>query len=258
MLPPRSAIGRIPRHIRPVHPPRIPGPHVHLRPFTNRTRLLLLSPVPGRPQLPFLSPLAPTRPLPPLSIHLRQHFARLISTESRDHYKRRIARGLKIGLTFYAILVLFQVIKVGVYQEEIEHKWPTPPEWTWKSRWCLRSAEALQHPDQIGKLMTSWPMVTGFLRELLERLENPEGEGKGIVEQDEGGFLVEGVGRRGHHAENPGPARHRIRRGQRDAHLVLLAAGDLGRRRHAHPAGPGAVGAAAHVRREIGAGSASL
>ncbi|KAJ5902614.1 hypothetical protein N7495_003142 [Penicillium taxi] len=194
MLPPRSAIGRI--HIRPVYPPRIPGYNVNIRPFTQNTKLLLARP-PGRPQLPFLSPLAPTRFLPPLSIHLRQHFARLISTESRNSYKRRFSRGLKFGLSFYAIIVLFQIIQVGVYQEDIEHEWPTPPEWSWKSRWCLRSAQALQHPDHIGKMMTNWPMVAGYLHELLERLENVDGEGKGLIEQDEGGFLVEGVGRTG-------------------------------------------------------------
>lgn len=120
-----------------------------------------------------------------------------MSTASRDHFKKRVSRGLKIALSCYAILVLFQMIKLGIYQEEIEHQWPTPPEWTWKSRWCLRSAEALQHPEQIGKLMTNWPAVAAYLRELLERLENLEGEGKGIMEQDEGGLLVEGVGRTG-------------------------------------------------------------
>lgn len=53
------------------------------------------------------------------------------------------------------------------------------------------------HPEHIGKLMTNWPMVAGYLRELLERLENTDGEGQGVVEQDEGGLLVEGVGRTG-------------------------------------------------------------
>ncbi|CAG8884842.1 unnamed protein product [Penicillium salamii] len=197
MLPPRSAVGRIPSHIRPVIPARIPSSNIQMRPFTHRTRLLLLSPAPGRPQLPFLSPLAPTRPIPPLSIHLRQHFGRLVSTASRENYKRRVSRGLKLGISFYAILVLFSAIKLGVYQEDIEHSWPTPPEWSWKSRWCLRSAQALQNPEQIGKLMTNWPMVAGYLRELLERLEDLEGEGQGILEQNEGGFLVEGVGRTG-------------------------------------------------------------
>ena len=196
MLPPRSALGRIPGHLRPVHPPRVPGPSVHLRPFTHRTQLLI-SPPPGRPQLPFLSPLAPTRPLPPLTIHLRQHFARLISTERRNYFRRRLSRGLKLTLTFGTILFLYSVIQLGIYQEDIEHAWPTPPEWSLKSRWCLRSAQALQNPEHIGKLMTNWPAVAGYLRELLERLENIEGEGKGIVEQDEGGFLVEGIGRTG-------------------------------------------------------------
>ncbi|KAB8236843.1 hypothetical protein ETB97_000589 [Aspergillus alliaceus] len=196
MLPPRLPVSRIPA----TRPFRIPGRYVlrhSSRPFTQKSRLQLVSPPYLRPQLPFLSPLAGSRPLPPYSIHLRQHVARLISTESREHYKRRISRGLRIGLSFYAILVLFQVIKLGVYQEEIEHQWPTPPEWSWKSRWCLRSAQALQHPEEIGKLMTNWPMVAGYLKELLQRLEDPEGEGKGIVEQGDGGFLVEGVGKTG-------------------------------------------------------------
>ncbi|KAJ5692198.1 hypothetical protein N7462_001621 [Penicillium macrosclerotiorum] len=196
MLPPRPIAGRIPGHLRPVYPSRTPSPAIRLRPFTHRSRLLL-SPPPGRPQLPFLSPLAPSRPLPPLSIHLRQHFGRLISTESRDHFKKRLSRGVKIGLSFYAILVLWQIIKLGVYQEDIEHEWPTPPEWSWKSRWCLRSAQALQNPEHIGKLMTNWPMVAGYLRELLGRLEDPQGEGKGILEQEDGGLLVEGIGRTG-------------------------------------------------------------
>ncbi|KAA8645676.1 hypothetical protein EYZ11_005267 [Aspergillus tanneri] len=197
MLPPRVAVSRIPGAARLLRPPIYHGLRQPSRPFTHKSRLDVVSRPSTRPQLPFLYPLASSRPLPPLSIHLRQHFARLISTESRDYYRRRISRGLRIGLSFYAILVLFQVIKLGVYQEEIEHKWPTPPEWTLKSRWCLRSAQALQNPEHIGKLMTNWPMVAGYLRDLLERLENLEGEGKGVIEQGDGGFLVEGVGKTG-------------------------------------------------------------
>lgn len=196
MLPPRNALGRIPGHIRPVNPPRAIGTNTPYRSFTHNPPLRLSQPS-GRPQLPFLSPLPPTRPLLPLSIHLRQHFARLVSTNARDGFKKRVFNGLKLGATFYAILVLFQVIKLGVYQEDIEHQWPTPSEWTWKSRWCLRSAQAQQHPEQIGQLMTDWPMVAGYLRELLKRLEDPEVEGKGVLDQEEGGILVEGVGRTG-------------------------------------------------------------
>lgn len=197
MLPLRNAIGRIPESIRILRPLNTNGAPRQFRPFTHKSRLLLVSPPLLRPQLPFLSPSSGVRPLPPLSIHLRQHFGRLISTETRDYYKRRISGGLRLGLTFYAILVCFQIIKLGIYHEDIEHKWPTPEEWSWKSRWCLRSAEALQHPEEIGNLITSWPKVYGYLSELIERLENVEGEGQGIVEQADGGFVIEGIGKTG-------------------------------------------------------------
>ncbi|PYH98761.1 hypothetical protein BO71DRAFT_394924 [Aspergillus ellipticus CBS 707.79] len=196
MLPPRVLIARIPGAGRTLRSP-IPHSTRHLsRPFTQKTRLQVISSPLGRPQLPFLSS-SGSRPLPPFSVHLRQHVARLISTERRNYYKRRISNNLKLSLSFSAILVLFQVVRLGMYHEEIEHLWPTPPEWTWKSRWCLRSAQAEQHPEQMGMLTVDWPMVAGFSRELLERLENVEGEGKGILEQEDGGFLVEGVGKTG-------------------------------------------------------------
>jgi hypothetical protein len=101
-------------------------------------------------------------------------------------------------LSFGAILILYEIIKIGVYQEELEHKWPTPPEWSWKSRWCLRAAAAWQHPEEIGKLLSDWPMVAGYLRELLMRLEDVETDGKGIVEQEDGGIFIESVGRTGY------------------------------------------------------------
>ncbi|KAL4922210.1 hypothetical protein BDW62DRAFT_79172 [Aspergillus aurantiobrunneus] len=167
------------------------------RPFTHKPPLLILSPQRSRPQLSFLSPSPISRALPPLSVHLQQHFGRLVSTESRSHFKRRMSRVLRLSLSFGAILLLYEIMKIGVYQEELEHKWPTPPEWTWKSRWCLRSAEAWQHPEEIGKLVSDWPMVAGYCRELLMRLEDVQGEGKGIIEVDEGGILIEGVGKTG-------------------------------------------------------------
>ncbi|KAK5790343.1 hypothetical protein VI817_007630 [Penicillium citrinum] len=191
----RNIAGRIPTRIRPVQPLRHPGLH-SLRPFTHRTRLQI-SPPSGRPQLPFLSPQPLSRPIPPLSSHLCKHFGRLVSTTSRDYYKKRISYTVKTTLTLSVIFFLFSLVKLGVYQEDIEHKWPSPPEWSLKSRWCLRSAQALQHPEYTGHLLTDWPMVAGYLNELIQRLENIEGEGAGIIEQGDGGFLVEGVGKTG-------------------------------------------------------------
>ncbi|RAL10579.1 uncharacterized protein BO97DRAFT_406831 [Aspergillus homomorphus CBS 101889] len=194
MLPPRIPVSRIPGPSRSL---RSPVPHSSLalirRPFTHTSRQLIISPPLGRPQLAFLSPTSTSYPLPPLSIHLRQHFARLVSTESRNYYRRRFSRSLKLGLSFTAIFALFQIMKYGIYHAENEYQWPTPDEWSWKSRWCLRSAQAHQNPEKIGKLMTDWAMVASFLKTLLERLEDPAIEGQGLVETTEGGDLVEGV-----------------------------------------------------------------
>lgn len=89
------------------------------------------------------------------------------------------------------------MIQLGFYQEKIERIYPTPPEWSLKSRYCLRSARALQEPEKFGKLGVSWPRVGGYVKDLIERLESGVGDGEGVREVEEGGFLVEGVGRMG-------------------------------------------------------------
>ncbi|QGA21233.1 hypothetical protein EYB26_008943 [Talaromyces marneffei] len=180
---------------RPIIPPRQPHLPRQPRPFTNQTQQSFNQSPPIRPQLPFLSQ---TQGRLPLALHLRQHFTRLISTSRTSRYKQGVYRGLKISITLYAILWMLHLIKTGLYQEEIEHKWPTPQEWSWRSRWALRSAIALQHPEEIGQLMTQWPNVYGYLKPLLERLEDPNIDGQGILEQDEGGILVDGVGKLGY------------------------------------------------------------
>lgn len=199
MIPPQSTVRRMPG-LRPrpssarlILSYRSPLPRP--RPFTHKPqRQSFVSQTPFRPQLPFLSQ---TQGRLPLSIHLRQHFIRLVSTDRREQYKRGLFRGLKIALTSYAIIFMLYLIDTGIYQEEIEHRWPTPPEWSWKSRWALRSAIALQNPHEAGQVVTQWHNVYGYVKELLERLEDPNIDGKEIQEQAEGGIFVDGVGRAG-------------------------------------------------------------
>lgn len=198
MLRPRGSKPPVLGTIRSIRPPLTRTSWIYqLQPFTNISQHLLLSNPPGRPQLPFLSPVSGSRPVPPLSINIRQHFARLISTERRDYYKRRLTRGVGLGLLFSAVLFILQMFRLGYYQDKIEHKWPTPPEWTFISRWCLRSAQALQHPEAIGNLTTNWPRVISYLQELIGRLENIDDEGKGIVETLGEESAIEGVGKMG-------------------------------------------------------------
>ncbi|KAL4924905.1 uncharacterized protein BDV17DRAFT_273437 [Aspergillus undulatus] len=195
---------RIPRISRPVAPllrqhlvPNSTRPSCR-RPFTHKPPFQMHPPQRSRPQVSYLSPPPISRALPPWSIHLKQHFARLIFTESRRHFRKRMSNFLRVWLSVGGIIIFFELIKVGIYQATLEHKWPSPPEWTWKSRWCGRSLEAWQRPEEIGRLITDWPMVAGYCKELLMRLEDSEIDGKDLVELEEGGIFIEGVGKSGY------------------------------------------------------------
>ncbi|KAK2790837.1 hypothetical protein FQN53_008661 [Emmonsiellopsis sp. PD_33] len=207
MLPPQLLTRRIPSLLRPLRPPRAPTTQPpRARFFTNNGQLLITSPT-RRPQLPFLHSSSAARPI--TAPHnrllnaalLRLNIPRLISTERKAYYQK-IYRGVKIALSVYIAVVLLFVIRTGFSQEQYERLFPTPPEWTLWSRWNLRTARARQHPELFHSLHTSWPAVGQFYRDLLARLEDPEIDGKGLKEQEEGGLLIEGVGKAGYDIED--------------------------------------------------------
>ena len=192
---PRLYTRRIPRILRPLRPPSNHVPSSSPRFFHTNSQLLLLSHPPVRPQLPFLH--SPSVALPP-RFPLRQPtslpVSRLISTERR----KKITEGIKVALSCYAIVMLFYVIKEGLYQEKVERMFPTPPEWSFLSRWDLRCARALQDPERMGKIATDWAAVGAYYRELIPRLEDEGVDGKGLVKEcAEGGIVVDGVGQVG-------------------------------------------------------------
>ncbi|EFW18522.1 conserved hypothetical protein [Coccidioides posadasii str. Silveira] len=190
-MPPQLYLRRIPRLIRPLRPPSNHASLPKPRMFTSNSQLLLISPPANRPQLPFLhSPVVRLSP----SHASRSLNPRLLSTERR----KKITEGIKIAITAYAVMVLLYVIRLGLQQEKIERKFPTPPDFTTYSRWLLRTARALQNPESVGQAITPWRKVGDFYTELLERMENPEIDGKGLKEQGDGAFLIEGIGKTGY------------------------------------------------------------
>ncbi|KKZ60588.1 hypothetical protein EMCG_04765 [[Emmonsia] crescens] len=205
MLPPRLPTRRIPNLLRPLRPPTYYTQPTKPRFFTiNGPKLIITSPsARHRPQLPFLHSPSAARPIPATANRLlnaallRLHIPRLISTERKAYYQK-IYRGLKICLSVYAAIVLLFVIRAGFAQENYERTFPTPPEWTFRSRWKLRTARARQHPELFHILHTSWASVGLFYTDLLARLEDPDIDGKGLKEQEEGGLLIEGVGKAGY------------------------------------------------------------
>ncbi|EEH03557.1 conserved hypothetical protein [Histoplasma capsulatum G186AR] len=205
MLRPQLLTRRIRNPLGPLRPPIYYTQPTKPRFFTiNGPQLIITLPsARHRPQLPFLHSPSTARSTPTTANRLlnaallRLHIPRLISTERKAYYQR-IYRGLKIGLSVYAAIVLLFVIRVGFSQENYERLFPTPPEWTFRSRWKLRTARARAHPELFHKLQTSWASVGTFYVDLLARLEDPEIDGKGLKEQDEGGLLIEGVGKAGY------------------------------------------------------------
>lgn len=207
MLPPRLLLRRIPGLIRPLRPPRQNGSNPKLaaaRMFSSNAQLLLLSSPRTRPQLPFLHSPSGHPSSAVLSNHLRNPTAfrhgvpRLISTERR----KKITDGLKVAFTAYALVLLFYIMKMGLYQEKIERMYPTPPEWSLMSRWYLRSARAKQDPIKFGKIFTDWVTVGCYYEDLIARMEDPAIDGKGIKEQEGGAALIEGVGKAGYDIED--------------------------------------------------------
>lgn len=87
----------------------------------------------------------------------------------------------------------------GIHQLYLERKYPTPHEWSFGTRWMLRAAMAreLEPSSQIDGLIVDWARVGSCYKVLIERLESPDTDGQNLIEQGEGGILVEGVGRTG-------------------------------------------------------------
>jgi hypothetical protein len=79
---------------------------------------------------------------------------------------------------------------------KLEREWPTPREWTFWSRWELRSAKHAEFDH--GLVVVDWMRVGSFYEHLIERLESEKYDGANLLQQDEGGIYVEGVGKTGY------------------------------------------------------------
>jgi hypothetical protein len=143
----------------------------------------------SRPQLPFLSQ---PRPSP------RQ--IRFFTTDRKAWLKDELKKAVRYTATGWLLLGLLVTIALGVQQEWLERKFPSPHEWSWATRMNFRSArwEEDHDDDEKSDVRTDWANAGGYYRDLLMRLENLEIDGAGLEEQDEGGILVAGIGKTGY------------------------------------------------------------
>jgi hypothetical protein len=92
------------------------------------------------------------------------------------------------------------LIIAGVHQTMLERKYPTPREWSFLSRWFLRTATATEKDEssKIDRVLVDWRRVGFFYKQLLERLENESIDGTFLIPRGgDGGILVEGLGQTG-------------------------------------------------------------
>jgi hypothetical protein len=178
--------------LRPRRPPSVQGLLPRPRPFTQNTKLLLLTRHNLRPQLPYLSqPHFARRPSP-----FDQQILRLLSTETKTYVKDQAwlaFRWTAIGWTF---LVLAGISYFGIQIEIDERKNPTPAEWSFWTKNCMRGARAAKE-DRGGIGIIDWAMVGSSYLGALERLESGK-DGEGVKEQADGeGIIIPDVGKAG-------------------------------------------------------------
>lgn len=182
------------------------------RTFAHRSSLLLVARPLPRPQLPFLHPstssssstsspnialIARSNNL--LSLPTSSQLGRFISTESKARWKARLWWQLRFHAYFWPTALLVVLLAAGIHQTKLERDYPTPREWTFLSRWYLRTAHYTETDDEakINRVLTDWSKVGYYYQLLLDRLENEQIDGKSLLNQDEGGILVAGIGHTG-------------------------------------------------------------
>ena len=89
------------------------------------------------------------------------------------------------------------VLAFGVQQEYLNHRFPSPSEWSWVTRKDWRSARWQEDHEEDGVNLVDWARTGEAYRQLLRRLEDPNIDGAGLADADEGGILVAGIGKTG-------------------------------------------------------------
>ncbi|KAL8862286.1 MAG: hypothetical protein Q9178_001295 [Gyalolechia marmorata] len=181
MLPPRFSIARIILNRRPLRPPNLKCNPPGLRLFTQNSQLLLVSRTSPRPELPYLYVSSASRfPYAASSPQYQGRLARYLTTERKQRIKSEAK--LTIRYLFYGhIIAGFVLALVWLVSVEIkERRYPTPPEWSFRTRNIYRTARIMSEPNFTPSGITEWPQVGNNYWVALSRLEDPAIDGKDL------------------------------------------------------------------------------
>ncbi|KAL2181064.1 uncharacterized protein P884DRAFT_255011 [Thermothelomyces heterothallicus CBS 202.75] len=136
------------------------------RTFTHSTALR--THLRGRPQLPFLSVTSS-----------RSGRVRYLTTERKAQLKYEIKTGIKY--TGYIWIAGFSLLAAwfAIVQERLERRYPTPHEWTFRTRMDFRGGNCARFEPSPGKI-TDWQQVAWWFETTVKRLEDPNIDGQGV------------------------------------------------------------------------------
>lgn len=137
-----------------------------LRNFTQSTSSR--SDLRGRPQLPFLS--VPTA---------RVGRVRHMTTERKAQLKYEIKTGIKYTGYIWIAGASLLAAWFAIVQERLERRYPTPHEWTFKTRMDFRGGNCARYEPSPGKI-TDWRQVAWWFETTVKRLLDPEIDGKDV------------------------------------------------------------------------------
>ncbi|KAL2150261.1 hypothetical protein VTH82DRAFT_7937 [Thermothelomyces myriococcoides] len=142
------------------------------RTFTQSTALR--ADLRGRPQLPFLSVTSS-----------RSGRVRYLTTERKAQLKYEIKTGIKY--TGYIWIAGFSLLAAwfAIVQERLERRYPTPHEWTFRTRMNFRGGNCARFEPPQGKI-TDWQQVAWWFENTVKRLEDPNIDGQGIKDAPRG------------------------------------------------------------------------
>ncbi|EOA81377.1 hypothetical protein ACJQWK_10810 [Exserohilum turcicum] len=146
----------------------------------------------ARPQLPFLYPSGQ---------HISNGQLQRLFSISANH-KKFIKETAKLSVRYSILIFLltscFSIASLGILSEQQERAFPSPHEWSLITRFRFRRGKWWQVPENNeDEGFPNWARVYSELEYALNRLENPNKDGAGLAEQEEGGILVPGLGKAG-------------------------------------------------------------
>lgn len=172
--------------LRPLRPPLQCDSAVRARFFTRNSQLLRLAPGIPRPQLGYLGNGTRRGPYRGGPFQL----SRLLTTEHKRFLKEQAWMGGK--WTFYCTIIsVLGMTWCFIFTHELaEREFPTAEEWSQITRFKYHSAKGLEQPESHRHNITEWGITANAHRKLLMRLEDPEIDGKGLIQQAAGSVSV--------------------------------------------------------------------